>query len=214
MKRYRLLIVNIIALMALAGSHWSRALEGAKLDQPDFLKNLSLPFRDWKSNDLTLSKGELGQLEPDATLVRDYQSRDGEKINFTVIAGHRKKTVHTPSSCMTSEGWETTEAQALPIDIPGQRVDATSSVMFKNGLSVIALYTFTDGDYSTGSLSRFQMVQLFRRFRAKVPIGALVRIVVPIKGDRAAATKLAEEFAAANLPAVLSSLRNAHVGAN
>jgi EpsI family protein len=200
--------------MALAGSHWSRALESAKLDQPDFLKNLSLPFRDWQPKDLPLSKGELGQLEPDATLVRDYQSTDGQKLNFKVIAGHRKKTVHTPSSCMTSEGWETTEAQALPIDLAGQRVDATRSVMFKEGQSVLATYTFTDGDYSSGNLSKFQMVQLFRRFRANVPIGALVRIVVPINGDREAAAKISDEFAAANLPAVLGSLRNAHVRAN
>jgi len=115
---------------------------------------------------------------------------------------------------MTSEGWETTEAHPLHLNLQGQTVETTRAVMYKDGKEVIATYTFTDGEFSTGNLSKFQMVQLLRRFRAKVPIGALVRVIVPVSGDRAAAEQLSNEFITANLPTVLRGLRSAHIRAN
>ena len=115
---------------------------------------------------------------------------------------------------MTSEGWETTEETPHTIHLPGQSFNATRSVMFKDGYQLLTTYTFTDGDYSVGTLSRFQVMQLMKRLRSQIPIGALVRVIVEVNGDPRAAEKIADEYLQTNLPSIMAGLRGAHLGAH
>src|SRR5436309_3176064 len=106
MTRWRLLILNSLLLLTLLGSQLGRRVESASLAHSDFLRALPLPFRNWKTADTLLAQSDLDLLEPDATLMRQYKSSDGQWAELAIIAGHRKKSIHTPGFCMAGGGWE------------------------------------------------------------------------------------------------------------
>lgn len=211
MLRSRLLLLNSLLLLALLGNHWGRRIESATVTQTDIVRNLSLPFRDWKVTNSVVSKSDLAQLEPDDTLVRNYQGPQNAQVEFTVIVGHRKRTVHTPTLCLNGGGWEVLSQRYLDIPIEGRKVHAVRQLMTREGTQAYMTYFFTDGDYSSPSLAQYQTVQLLKRLRASVPLGALVRMIVPITSSPADADEISDSFALATLPRVLNTLHNTHL---
>jgi EpsI family protein len=203
--------LNVLLLLAVLGSHAARRIESATVASPDFLKQANLQFRNWKTADSNLSPAELTTLQPDASLVRMYQSPGEPEIELAVIAGHRKKSIHTPDTCLQSTGWETLSQRHADFSITGRTVHAMKEVKEADGRRLLVTYLFTDGEYSTPSLASYQTEQLLKRFKSRVPVGALVRISVMLGGDDSATEKLSDEFAAAILPGVMSALRSAHL---
>ena len=57
----------------------------------------------------------------------------------------------------------------------------------------------------------FQGSQMIKRFASQVPLGALVRIIVPVGKDPTEAENLTTEFEQAMLPGVLTALRQTHL---
>lgn len=205
----RFWVVNLVLLLAVLGAAWGRYQEGAPRPQADFLHGASLPFRGWSVSDAPLSPQDRALLQPDAALVRRYQSAHGASVEIAVVAGHRKRTVHTPSYCMLGGGWEVLTQRPATIPLPRQAVRATRMLMTKDGHRMLVTYFFTDGDYTAATLLPFQGEQLLRRFRTRTPIGALVRIRVPVAGDPADAARLSDDFARVTVPSVLARLRAA-----
>lgn len=211
MIRYRLLILNALLLLTLLGSHLGRRIESASFAHADFLQELRLPFRNWKTTEESLSPEELKLLEPDATLIRRYEAPNHGWAQLAVIAGHRKKSVHTPGFCMAGGGWDTLTQQECTLALPGRSIRATRALMSKDGHQLLVTYFFTDGAYCTNNLVQFQGVQMFKRFRAEVPLGALVRILIPVVTDQAEAEQTSDEFVQAMLPGTLDALRDTHL---
>ncbi|MGV3722716.1 MAG: exosortase C-terminal domain/associated protein EpsI [Actinomycetota bacterium] len=211
LHRYRLLALNGVLLLVVAGSHWGRRIDAATLPDPDLFKKQSVQFRNWKTTDLDLSAAEREMLQPDAVMIRRFDSGKGPAAELAVVAGHRKQSIHTPGFCMTGGGWELSSQRQCRLDLPGGPVTATRALMFRKGARVVATYFFTDGRYSTPNLVRFQGAQLVKRLQAEVPLGALVRILVPSGEDVAAAEKLSDDFASATVPHVMERLREARL---
>lgn len=213
MIRFRLLILSGILLLAILGSHTGRRIESATFAHSDFLRDLNIPFRGWVTSDETLSPGDLKLLEPDATLVRRYNSTngDGAWAQLAVIAGHRKKSIHTPGFCMAGGGWETLTHQDCTLTMGNRRIKASRAMMMRNGHRLLATYFFTDGTFSTDNLLQFQTMQVLKRFRTEVPIGAMVRIIVPVVSNPAEAERTSSEFVQAMIPKTLDTLRAAHL---
>lgn len=214
--KYRLLILNAVLLTAFLGSFLGRSIESGQVIKSDFLPSLRLPFHDWKTRDVLLTQVEQTVLDPDSVLVRDYTSPEGEVAELAVIAGHRKRSIHTPDFCMTGSGYEKLWEHAYTLKLPdGKEILATRSLMQWKDRHLVTTYFFTDGDYCTPSLVRFQGTQLLKRFQAQVPLGALVRVIVWAGSSEQTADQVAErrsdEFAAAMVPAVLAALRQARV---
>jgi EpsI family protein len=211
--RYRLLAVNGILLLAAAGSHWGRQLEAAGLPQADLLQQAGIQFRNWKATDKELTKDERDLLQPDAVLIRRFTAPPGSPVGpsaeLAVVAGHRKQTIHTPGFCMTGGGWELVSQRPCRLTLPEGEVPATRAVMLRQGARIVVTYFFTDGRYSTPNLVRFQGTQLVKRLQAQVPLGALVRVLVPVSKDVTAAEKLSDDFARDVIPPVMKSLREA-----
>jgi EpsI family protein len=197
-------------LLVLLAGVLGRRVESAALRGPDFLRQLNLPFRGWTTSDSQLPARDRQVLEPDAVLVRRY-SGQGQQAELAVIAGHRKKTVHTPGFCMAGGGWDTLWQHEAAITLPERQIPAIQMLMSQDRHQILVTYFFTDGDYCTSSLLQFQAVQTLKRFRARVPVGALVRIIVPLQSDEDAARALSADFARAMLPGVLDSLRHARI---
>lgn len=214
MFRYRLLILNSLLLSALLLSQWGRHSENTPALPTDFLRPLHLPFRDWQATDTPVSPADRALLEPDALLLRRYQSASGEAAELAVIAGHRKKSLHTPAFCMAGSGWQTLWEQNCQIALPGRNIPAVRALMTADGRQILLTYFFTDGDYATRSLVQFQGAQLWKRFHAQLPLGALVRIIVPVRGGENEAQQTTAAFSQGTLPAILESLRQARKNEN
>jgi EpsI family protein len=154
-----------------------------------------------------LTTSELDMLQPDATLLRSYRSPQGDMAQIAVIAGHQKRSVHTPAYCMPGGGWEVLSQEPYELSLPGRKVPAVRALMRSDdGAGLVVTYFFTDGQYATRNLVRFQGEQLLKRFRNQVPLGALVRILVPIRKDSVAAAKLSDRFARATVPTVMARI--------
>lgn len=211
MFKWRLVVVNLLLAIALAGSYWGRHIDDAVVRQGDFLKSVALPYQGWATSDTPLSASDLSALQPDSFVVRNYQSSKGAQVQLAVIAGHRKKSIHTPAFCMAGGGWETLSEQTTALHLPGRTVVADRELMEQNGSQIVATYFFTDGTYCSPSLTTFQMVQLLKRFRTNIPMGALVRIIVPVRTTPAQADTLTEQFASATVPEIMTALHRAQI---
>ena len=211
LSRYRLFAVNGILLFALAGTHWGRSIDAATLQQKNLFEHAGVQFRDWKPTDQKLTASEQELLQPDAVLIRRFEGQNGSVAEIAVVAGHRKQSVHTPGFCMTGGGWELMSQRECSLPLPDGPVPATRALMLRQGAQIMVTYFFTDGRYSTPSLMKFQGMQLVRRLQAQVPLGALVRIIVPVGKHPEEAEKLADEFAQSTVPPVLKSLREARL---
>jgi EpsI family protein len=209
LKPYRLLAANLVLALALVGSVWGRRAESASAPAADTLQRLALPFRNWKTVDTPLSPDEDRILQPDAVLARRYVSPEGESAELVVIAGHRKRTVHTPGYCMVGGGWEVISQHGTALPLPEGAAPATQSVMSNEGREMIATYLFTDGVYATPNVVQLQWRSLLKRMRGQLPLAALVRIIVPVTRNREAAVRLTDDFARATLPGVFEALRRA-----
>jgi EpsI family protein len=211
MPKWSVAIVNLFLLIAVAGSYWGRHIDAATVRQANFLQTLSVPFEGWQTSDEKADANDLYLLQPDSVLIRDYKSPKGEDAQLAVIAGHRKRSIHTPVFCLAGGGWETVSQQSGVITVAGRKIQTNRLVMTQNNQSVVLTYFFTDGEYCSPSLTSFQTVQMVKRFRSVVPMGALVRIIVPIRSTEERADALSDQFAGATLPAVLDSVRHAQL---
>lgn len=213
LMRHRFWVLNGALVLALAGSAWGSRTANLEPTRTDFLRPLSLPFRGWKTADVPVSDREKDLLRPDAVLVRRYAPRDGGEnapyVELAVVAGHRKQTVHTPAFCMAGGGWETLSRGEAKLEAGAEPVLAVQTLMARGNAQLLATYYFTDGEFSTRSLVQYQGLQMLKRFRSEPPLGALVRITVPVgEGGPDAARKTTEEFARTVLPGVMQTLRS------
>ena len=208
MYNLRLPIAIACLLLTLAGSRWAANVENAELKQTDFLAALEIPFNGWAELDLDLTPKETEFLQPDAVLMRRYESVDGESLELLVIAGSRKRSVHTPSYCLPGGGWEMVQQHNRTFSVGGYEVPVTQALMAdKAGQAILVTYFFTDGHFSTSSIGRFQVAQLLKRFRKQVPLGALVRVVTPVTRDPIHTERLTSDFAGLAFPKVLDTLK-------
>jgi EpsI family protein len=209
-QKHRLSMVIAILLFTLGGTYWGLRTARQVVAVPDYLKDLSLPFRDWSVTSETLSPHEYELLVPDAVLLRQYRSLEGtEEASLAVLAGHRKQTVHTPAFCMAGGGWNTVSESEVTLNLSPASVNATRALMECRGQQLLVTYFFSDGTNSTRSLPQFQFGQFFRRLRGTVPQGALVRVMVPIQRDRSSAEQLSDSFIQSVVPDLLTKIRDA-----
>jgi EpsI family protein len=201
------LLVNALLVLTLAASWAGRRSESAVLPQPDFFRGVTLAYREWKTTELTLTKDELTLLEPDALIIRRYTSPEGRELELAVIAGHKKRTVHTPAFCMPSDGWDILAQHEVRLPVGGRTVPAMQALMQKDRQRLLTTFLFTDGEFATANLIRFQGEQLVHRLKGQVPLGALVRVLAPVGTSEAETRRLVDDFVGATLPDVMRGLR-------
>lgn len=206
-QQNRLLITAAILLLTLLATLWGRHT-ATFTPRADYLQELPLPFQGWSVTRQKLTDREFELLLPDAVLLRQYRSPDGtEAAELAVLAGHRKQTVHTPAFCMAGGGWHAITEREVHFMVDGVPITATQALMENQGASMLVTYFFTNGIHSHQSLVRFQIEQFFDRLQGRVPLGALVRVIVPITKNRAEAELLSDKFARSVLPGLLNQLK-------
>lgn len=216
LHRVRITVINSLLLLTLVGGIWGRRAEGAETQSSNFLSDLKAPYRDWKASDFKLTADENAMLQPDALLLRRYRDpKSRASVEVAVIAGHRKKTIHTPDYCLTGGGWETLSQKDILLRLQdGSEVPAVRSWLSRDGKQMTATYFFTDGDFSTRSLPQFQVEQIGKRFRSSISIGALVRIIAPMQASPQETETLSDDFARHLLPTILDRMKQVQHEAN
>jgi EpsI family protein len=105
-------------------------------------------------------------------------------------------SIHSPLHCLPGTGWEPIEDATVPI--------ATGAVrrvtMQKNLDRVVVIYWYQMHGRAVASEIRSKAYGLFDRVRSGRSTAALVRIAVPITGDRDAAAARGLSFVDALLP--------------
>src|SRR5437773_9559515 len=122
MSRYRLLVVNVVLLAALLAGRSGRAIEDADVAKTDFLQRIDLGFRGWKTEDQPLDAADRELLDPDAALIRRFQSSPTDYVELAIIAGHRKKTIHTPGFCLAGDGWQMLSEKECELNVGGRKI--------------------------------------------------------------------------------------------
>jgi EpsI family protein len=204
--------VCALLLLTLAAAAWARRGRAAPSAPRDFLLRLPESFRDWRREDRALTPEEQRALQPDAALIRRFQAPDGRVVELTVVAGHRKQSVHSPGYCMQGSGWDLLAQRHRALALPGGAVEANQALLTRGGRRMLATYFFTDGAECTPSLARYQARHLLRRLRGETPVGALVSMHVTRVASAEEAERLTQEFAAMMVPPVLDAIRAAREG--
>ena len=206
--------LNILLLLTLAGSLLGAHLESAPAAVPDFLRGLPLSYSGWRQAEVPLAAGDVAALQPDSLLMRQWTNPQGDWMELTVIAGHRKRALHTPAYCLRGGGWEPLAENNVALALSSGLVPATSLTMMQGNQRILVTYFFSDGTACAPEAARFQTAQLWRRlhFGSHRPsVAALIRIVTPLRGEDAQSIPTAQAqiqaFARATLPAVLARLR-------
>lgn len=209
LRRARMPLALAALTVAVAGSAYARRADGGDGVRADFLAEMPLPYHDWKEEKLGLTAGERSMLQPDAQLLRRYRSPAAGTIEIAVIAGHRKKTVHTPDFCLVGGGWETLSQRDVVLTAGDSSVPAVQALLLRDGERMMATYFFTDGESSFRSLPQFQIRQIVKRLQGRTSLGAMVRILSSASQGEGDVAKRSDDFARTTLPAVFAALKHA-----
>lgn len=206
LARMRVPLATAAVALALMCGAIARRAEGEDTSRRDTLARMALPYQGWTEQDLPLTAGEQELLESDTHLLRRYRSPGGEIVELAVIAGHRKRTVHSPDACLAGGGWETISQRDVLLTAAGRQVPAIRASLTREGARMAATYFFTDGAFSTRSLPQLQFRQILSRLRGQRPFGAMVRILTSDGDDTPGSEWRANDFARTTLPAVFDAL--------
>ena len=144
----------------------------------------------------------------DDTLNRVYVSPDGRSSASLLIAFFRTQrygqSPHSPKNCLPGSGWQPMEDAKLPIDIPGTAapIVVNKYVIARGDEQSLVLYWYQShnrviaGEFA----AKFWLVADAIRYSRSDT--ALVRVIVPVSGDREAAQNAAVSFVRAVYPDV------------
>lgn len=208
-RRFRLVLANSFLILALLGSFWGRKIEASPIAGTDIFADLKVPYHDWKTSPIEITARERELLEPDGLLMRRYTAPYKHVVDLAVIAGHRKKTIHTPDYCLAGGGWDTIAQHDSYLMLKGKRIRTVRSLLMHEKNQVVAVYFYTDGDATMTSLVEFQLHQMRRRMLAKGSLGALVRFLAPVNTTPEEAHQRIQEFAEETLPVILTRMQAA-----
>lgn len=205
-RRSTLLVIAILAIaQALA---WRTGSAGS--GGPPSVDTGQVPMRlgDWQGQDLEpLDDLSRQMLQPDAVISRAYQDPAGNGAELLVVYGHRKVTFHSPGQCLLGGGWSIVSKQRRAMAAGDGRIEVNRFLIQNDGHRAVVLYGYGEGGRFTPSWLTHQLYLASARARDRAPRGALVRIIVPVAGDEAAADEVGMGFARAALPSILRSLQ-------
>ena len=179
-----------LLLCAQLGAWAMRPGTGSGISLP--LEKIPLRLAGWQGRDLgPFDNVTLAMLRPDAYLNREYVRRDGAPIQLAIVFGHRKTTFHSPGFCLLGGGWNITDKSRLRFRPRGggRPITVNRFLLTREGRQAVVLYYYLEGRRSTASWVVHQAYLAWDRARGERPVGALVRLAVPVGSDASAATE-------------------------
>jgi EpsI family protein len=133
-------------------------------------------------------------LQADDLLSRTY-ARQGSRLPTSLfvamfLSQRNGKAPHSPKNCLPGAGWVQQESEILPVEVPGVgTIEVNHYVIANRDFRSDVMYWYQSRNRVVASEYRAKMFVIADAIRYNRTDTALVRIITPIAGDDAAASK-------------------------
>jgi EpsI family protein len=144
-------------------------------------------------------------LRADDYVSRDYARGDGRTASLYVGYYSTQRTgatYHSPLNCLPGSGWELNEPGTIEIrPADGSRAfEANRYLIAHGGDRQLLLYWYQGRGRAVASEYRDKLYTVLDSIRLRRSDGAMVRVLVPVRGSEAEAAETAAQFAAQVAP--------------
>ena len=153
------------------------------------LSTLSENIGRWRfAGDVVIDDDSLRVLNANDYVSRSYASPEGTADLFIAYYGSQRQgeTMHSPLNCLPATGWEQVTAQEISIDARPAAVAANRLVIQKGLDRQLVIYWYQSHGRTIASEYASKAFLVLDSIRLHRSDAALVRIVAPADGDRAA----------------------------
>jgi EpsI family protein len=145
---------------------------------------------DWRMvREIPLDQDVKATLRADDYMTRDYVGPDGRGVNLFVAffkSQRAGQTPHSPKNCLPGAGWMWSVSDVIPVPIAGRAepIEVNRYVVSKGEDKAVVLYWYQSRDRVVASEFRAAAFTAWDALRYNHTDTALVRVVVPIAGNR------------------------------
>ena len=195
-------VVSLSLLALLAGVIYINFVHGTA-PVPLRKKFLFFPFEinDWKDKEKAGSDYLAGTLGADDMLVREYENKDGQKLElyFSYFEYTKeKKTPHAPQLCWVGSGWAFKDLgqERISSGCAGCPQAMIGKVLAeKDGNKILLIYCYRTNRSYTSDLLKFKMVSAIDAFFRRRNNAFTMQLSVPLgEGDLGEKEALMKEF--------------------
>ena len=198
----------LLALLVAGGAAvnlWERAGE-AKVERRA-LREFPAELGGWRQSgaDVRLSAETEAVLRADDYLTRDYRRADGRLANFYVGYYATQRTgasYHSPLNCLPGSGWTMSDSAVIHIAPAGggPAFEANRYIIENGDARSLLVYWYQGRGRAVASEYWGKIYTVLDSVSRRRSDGALVRVVVPVRGSEDEALRLATELAAEAAP--------------
>lgn len=180
----------LAALLFAAALGLNVMLREAPLRPARSLQQFPLQVGPWKGTAWPLSEKTLAALD-----LHDYLNRvyfgPGQRVAGLYIAYYPRQTfgddIHSPKNCLPGSGWEPIANGALTLNLPHGRISVNRYLVARGSQRELILYWFQQRGRVIRSEYWSKFYQVWDGLRQGRSDAALVRVAIPISGNRSAA---------------------------
>lgn len=196
MKTY-IRYLAIVAVMAFAGVYMAFHQDlPSPLAKP--LAEFPTQVGDWTMiQDSRFDPDTLRVLRPTDYMAKRYQRKDGAVADLYVgyhDGASKAGPLHSPRNCLPGSGWYEVSTEPSPVNLASRTLDTVTAV-YQNGADTeLFMYWFEVGGVAITNEYALKIQEVLHSIRSGRRAASFIRISVPMPGDKAKASELAEDF--------------------
>ena len=194
-----IIILTLVTAIIVKTVHNSAPIKNQKLfDFPAIIEKwegIKIPMEDWVFK----------SLETPYSILRDYTSPEGEKINLAIVwYDDREIAFHGAAACLGGAGNKVTEMNLYKFNIDkDHNFNIGKLVTNKSNLQRLVLYYYISDGFLTADQIELRKHILFKRLKFKRTSAAFIRIMMPVTKNKETTRNKLEAFVKATLPFVV-----------
>jgi EpsI family protein len=209
-------LLAVAACLIIAAGVIARASRVEPTPPVHPLAGFPMTIDEWRGrNDPPIEADVLRVLRVDDYISRSYSSRSGfAGLYVGYYASQREgDTIHSPLNCLPGSGWEPINKVRVAIDVGAAQPIVVNQLLIEKGLDKQAvIYWYQSHGRVVASEYWGRAYLALDALRLNRTDGAMVRVIVPVRGggvsDEAGAQEIARQFTQALFPVVAGYLPN------
>jgi EpsI family protein len=148
-------------------------------------------------------------LRADDTLLRTYAASQAEAVNLFVALFKSQRTgvaPHSPKNCLPGSGWTASKSDIVTVPVTGTAIEVNRYIVSKGDSKSLVMYWYQSHNRVVASEYLAKIYLVLDSIRYRRSDTSIVRVVVPISGDEAAAERDARQFVQQAFGAIKSIL--------
>jgi EpsI family protein len=203
LKRRNARLATLFLIAQAAGLYAIARQERIPLARP--LSEFPQRIQNWMVvNEGVVEPEVMAVLRADDVMTRTYYDAAGQRGANLFVAYFKSQRTgqmpHSPKNCLPGSGWMPAESGVVSVKVPGLSapIKVNRYVVTKGENESLVLYWYQTRNRVVASEFRARFEMILDALRYNRTDTALVRVVVPVRGNRVAeATKTGEDFVAA-----------------